>query len=221
MNEKQLVGLADYMNSNSINFKTLLTYDGMDGIASGVLCRWLRPSELSNLSRIMNQGDLIIQRATLKLQLPNDKKPGDFVGELGENLINLTITHNLLYAWYHNSNKTLVLYSLKKGDLNAAMKNSMIADFKVDAIIQEKIGNANWGNVGQITNIRTYANVVRGKPATVRSTANKKPATTITPKHRKVLKTFDDVKRYNKIGMSWANHVEKESMQMRRASKKS
>lgn len=166
MTDKQLSALASYLNANSINFKTLLTYDGMDSIASDVLCRWLRPSELTNLSLIMNQGDLTIQRATLKVQFPSDMKPGDFVGMLGDNLISLTRMHNLLYAWYHNSNKTLIMYSLRKGDLKSAMKDPLVKDYKVESKLEEKIGKANWGNVGQITNMRSYANVVRGTPAT-------------------------------------------------------
>jgi hypothetical protein len=168
MTDKQLSALAEYIKTHG-SFESLLTYEGMDDIANKVLCRWLRPSELQRLSVIMNMGTLKIYRASLELQLKTP--PGEFVGVLGENLINLTGNYNLLYAWYHNSTKTLVLYALRKGDLKSAIQDPLIADFKVRSIIEEQIGSANWGKVGQITNMRTYANVVRGAPA--KSTVNR------------------------------------------------
>jgi hypothetical protein len=118
----------------------------------------------------MNQGELKIYRATLKLQLEPRTTPGRFVGILGENLIALTSRHNLLYAWYHNSNKNLVLYSLRKGDIKGACSDSIVKDFKIDTIIEEQIGTADWGKIGQITNIMSSANVVRSRSTTTKST---------------------------------------------------
>ncbi len=170
MTDKQLFSLAQYMKSNDINFKTLLTYDGMENIANQVLCRWLRPSELQRLSAIMKQDTLNMYRGTLRLQLEPDATPGTFVGILGENLVALTRKHNLLYAWYHNSSKNLILYSLRKGDIKGACSDSIVKNFKIDTIIEEQIGTADWGKIGQITNIRSYANVPRSRSTTTKST---------------------------------------------------
>lgn len=197
MTDKQLSSLAEYLMSNGILFRTLMTYAGMERISSEVLCRWLRPSELQRLALIMNQGELKIYRATLKLQLDPKSTPGRFVGILGANLITLTSKHNLLYAWYHNSSKNLVLYSLRKGDINVACNDDIVNDFKIDSIIEEQIGNANWGKIGQITNIKSSANVVRGKSnvtkprsaTATRSTTTTKKSTTNSSSQKKK-KTF-------------------------------
>lgn len=244
MTDKQLSALAEYMRQNGISFNSLLTYTGMDNIANDVLCRWLRPSELQRLSLIMNMGTLSIYRASLELQLK--VPPGEFVGILGENLVRLTGNYNLLYAWYHNSNKTLVLYSLRKGDLKSAIQDPLIKEFKVRSIVEEQIGSANWGKVGQITNMRTYANAVRGVPAT--STMNhassqrttrktvlgrvptrgaapvavaRRSATKSTKAPKSRIKTFENAVKLSGIDKreKWADNVQQQQMEQKRLMK--
>jgi len=169
MTDKQLLSLVEYMALNQIDFKTLLTYDGMDHLSKEVLCRWLRPSELQRLSVMMKQDKMTIYRGTMQLQLHPHTTPGYFVGILGQNLIALTQKYNLLYAWYHNSNKSLILYSLNKGNIQQAMTDPLVSNFKIDSIINEQIGKSDWSRIGKITNMRTYANVV-AKPTTTQAT---------------------------------------------------
>ncbi|GAX84480.1 hypothetical protein CEUSTIGMA_g11900.t1 [Chlamydomonas eustigma] len=94
LTETQLRSLARYVTDPS----GIATYAGMSSIAD-LLCRWPRPVEIGSLYRRLTKKDLQVYRLDLQLSFEDDAARTEFVGPAGENLIELTRQHDLMYAW--------------------------------------------------------------------------------------------------------------------------
>lgn len=121
LTKKNIDAIVNYMNSAESNLKLAetLTYSGMEKL-SEILCRWPRPSEISRIWGAQGK-KFQINRYIIKLNLPTRQDRRDFVGPMGQNLIDLTRDTGIMYAWLHTTSEgcELRLYGTKDYVKNA------------------------------------------------------------------------------------------------------
>lgn len=107
----------------------LLSREGMS-IASKIMCRWPRPSELSMMTGCMNssdrRGSLKYYRKTIRVSAPTRACFAKLVGKLGINFTKIGEAHNLMYMWLHKANskagdqQMIVMYAQDPADFSGA-----------------------------------------------------------------------------------------------------
>jgi len=110
MSDAEIRALAVYVNAKNLD---ILTYTGLKRV-SDLICRWLRPSEISRIEGALNKPNkrtgLKYIRHTAAFTLVDGKHISTVIGSMGKNLVTLTKTNNLLYSWV---NKTKTGYRLE------------------------------------------------------------------------------------------------------------
>ena len=134
MEDDEIVGLSEFLKAelkkDKLTPDVVLTYQTCS-VASDILCRWPRPSELA---RVIALDTLDFTPSNKKNALPisvgyflgkvplalvDGKKWGDFVGKKGATLNALTKNHELLYSWLKDNTLYLYAFPNKKAILNA------------------------------------------------------------------------------------------------------
>ena len=149
LTDAQIDGLYKYMNINRMYVSDLVNYAEMEKLST-VLCRWPRPSEIQRLFKVQN-GGLRIQLLTVEMDLPSASRSA-FVGPMGSNLIYLTKTYNLMYAWLDTTTQKqktyLRLYGIAGRPAEAARDEHVTSHVKLGGTHKQslKLAGKTWTN---------------------------------------------------------------------------
>lgn len=133
MTDEEVKGLALYLTDGQHGISPvvadILTYKACE-VASRVLCRWPRPSELARILAIF--GFDKVSYACLKVGVilageadgDPERKWGRLIGSGGKNLVAMTQRHDLLYVWMHSQGRraTLLLYGADPATVLAGLE---------------------------------------------------------------------------------------------------
>ena len=130
MNAAEIDALRGFVDSEDID---VLSYDGLERV-SDLLCRWPRPSEIG---RVLDDANLKYAMAAGSFSVDSKTTLGEVIGTMGENLVEFTKAHNLLYAWVKNLKdgpRILLFYTTADGVIATKADETKIKSRGIDLI---------------------------------------------------------------------------------------